>query len=201
MIVFSERAFCDESRTSCNAAVSFVGFREFVDTSLKPLRSIFGVNGLGNLPGKVFGRPLFVCFLPSLSTTCAPKETDLFRLVVPGVMRMPLGLVGDIPRVFSKSLVCLVATVTVTRLELIGFCCAASFSFELSDIRTGFGVPTMACFRARYANTGAGVSGASRIVSNSEIVIVRMASRGIYEASITHHLIRPPFLRLQAKKA
>ena len=88
----------------------------------------FDVHGLGNFPGKAFGRPLLAWFLASLSTTWAPKETVLFRLVVPGVMRMPFGLVGDIPGAEGN------AIAFISSCERVGISTATVRGFESTSI-------------------------------------------------------------------
>lgn len=165
---FCPDASSDAFRASVKAAVSLV--RGMLSVLVSAFNPVPGVQGLGNFPGQSFGMPLFPVpvFFPSLSTTCAPNDTVLFRpLVVPGVARMPagcfegedgceasLGAGRSIFLLFNAS-------------DFASFSGFLSLSTFLPAFRSsGAGVPNSACLKALTANWGAGVSGGSmKVVS------------------------------------
>jgi hypothetical protein len=78
-----------------------------------------------------------------------PKDTVLRRNVaVPGVSKIPCGFVGDM-------------VPDCARLASVPAIVSASFSMSKTVSSGGAGVPKKALFKARAANTGAGVSGGS----------------------------------------
>ena len=143
-------------RAAYSSSVSFVRGRLSELVSVKS--SVPGVNGLGNFPGKSLGVPLlFACipFLPSLSMTCAPKVTVFLPLLdVPGVMRIPVGFVGDCDAISFLEGGSMFLTLAVSSFTFLSLFFTVSFW-------GGAGVPKRACLKARSAKTGAGVSGGS----------------------------------------
>ena len=153
--------------------------------------------GLG-LPG-VFGR----CFdrmdgdasvLRSLSTTASPNDTVFRRLdAVPGVTRIPLA--GE-PAAFMAStsgfLVVVFALFDAAngspRLRWLLVACR--FNRDTSVVSSSCaGVPQMALLKARRANTGAGVSGASITLESSVEYVSGEVERVRLHTSRTRELI------------
>lgn len=94
-----------------------------------------------------------------LDLTSRPNETRFRREVpVPGVRRMPCGLVGDSYPLWSSA---------VVALAFSDLAAAALVSFLDWTSLWGAGVPKRARLNALAANTGAGVSGCSANVSSA----------------------------------
>jgi hypothetical protein len=144
-------------RASYNELVKLVAVR------LDPGITALEVQGLGYFPGKL----LDCLLLPSASflTTSAPKETVLRRFeAVPGVKRIPVGLDGDETCNGLSGVTAVGNSLAPVPLLRLVLWYPSSSGVDFSSVFSmSWGVPNIAVLKARIANTGAGVSGASGI--------------------------------------